>query len=384
MKRLGAFAVICAITLAAPPADAETLQLRNSMRTLETLQDKVAHGNAAALDTQQKLMRQLETDIAGASTEMLSDPHSLTALCIYLLSGGNPNIVERKTSAVALDAAQKNLLNGTLAYARGDKTNANKLLQKVDEKTLPSDLGGRLALVKAILVSGDDLKQAVDYLHWAVVAMPGTLVEEGALRRCVMFAGKLHDALAFTRCSQRYIRRFATSLYWKDFIESFTLAVPLLDQAEARIQLSRLQTIIDPLPSALRLSLLLEISQSAVLRGRFALAKATAQAAADLSLAESGNMARATLYLGAAEIVSGEFDKGTATLASVSPGKLEPADLALLHQAQNLTSQITEKPAISAEAALQMVPPDQRDLGVSGEYVALVTRARTLLAEVQK
>lgn len=225
-----------------------SLQFRNSARTLEKIQDATASGDNAAVDLQSKLIIQMGTDLTNAKQSDLQDERNLRAVAIYLFSGGNPNVAERRLIPMKLEPENKVLLDGALAYARGDKAGAIKFLEHVDLASLPPTLAGRVALVKAILTSAEDLKAALLLLGTARALMPGTLVEEGALRRCIIFAGKLPDTGQLEHCASSYIRRFPKSLYWKDFEESFALSLIEMDYLKAGGTAPGLDFILKDLP----------------------------------------------------------------------------------------------------------------------------------------
>ena len=63
------------------------LQFRNSIRTLEDIQDATAAGDPAAADLQAKLTAQIEADVKNVQQSDLQDINNLRALAIYLFSG---------------------------------------------------------------------------------------------------------------------------------------------------------------------------------------------------------------------------------------------------------------------------------------------------------
>ena len=134
--------------------------------------------------------------------------NNLRALAVLLLSGANPNFVESQTLNLQMDDNMRNLITGALSYARADREGAAKFLAKVEVKALPPSLAGRVALVRSIIGASDNAVRAIDDLYTARELMPGTLVEEASLRRCVAFAGRLADKQRLRFCSERYIRRF--------------------------------------------------------------------------------------------------------------------------------------------------------------------------------
>ena len=357
------------------------LQFRNAARTLERVQDATASGDSAAVEMQSKLIIQMGTDLKNAKQSDLQDVRNLRAVAIYLFSGGNPNTAERQLIPLKVDPENKTLLDGALAYARGDKASASKFLGNVDLASLPPTLAGRVALVKAILTSAEDLKAALSLLGTAPAFMPGTLVEEGALRRCIVFAGKLSDIDELEHCASAYIRRFPKSLYRKDFEESFTLSLIEMDYLKAGGTMPRLNIILEDLPPADTRKMLLMISKAATGHGRHSLAISSAQSAGELSRTDSAEMARSNLYEGAILIAGEGYESGKTKLEKIDTSLLDSSDRLLLEKALELTRQIAQKPNIMEDQAVK--PPISAELekGLSPTYANLLARAKTALAD---
>lgn len=384
MKTIGAILLSATCLLAASSAGASgvaNLQFRNAARTLEKIQDATALGNNAAVELQSKLIVQMGTDLTHAKESDLQDERNLRAVAVYLFSGGNPNVAERRLIPLKMDPENKVLLDGALAYARGDKAGASKFLGQVELASLPPPLAGRVALVKAILTSADDLKTALSLLGTARALMPGTLVEEGALRRCISFAGKLPDIEQLEHCASSYIRRFPKSLYWKDFEESFTLSLIEMDYLKAGGTLPRLNLILKDLPPADYRKILLAISKAAVGHGRHALAISSAQSAGELSGEGSVEMARSKLYEGAILIAGEGYEAGKTKLEQIDTSLLDTSDRPLLKKALELSRQIARKPDTKEEDAIK--PPISAGLEKeqSPVFDNLLARAKIALAD---
>ena len=356
------------------------LQFRNAARTLEKIQDATATGDNAAVELQSKLIIQMGTDLTNAKQSDLQDERNLRAVAVYLFSGGNPNVAERRLIPLKIDPENKALLDGALAYARGDKAGAMKFLETVDLAGLPPTLAGRVALVKAILTSADDIKAALSLLGTARALMPGTLVEEGALRRCISFAGKLPDTEQLEHCSSSYIRRFPDSIYWREFEESFTLSLIEMDYLKAGGTMPRLNIILKDLPPADTREILLEISKAAVNHGRHALAIASAQSAGELSRAGSAEMARSNLYEGAILIAGEGYEAGKTKLEKIDSSLLDPSDRSLLKKVLELSRQIGKRPDIAEEEAIKPPTSAKPEKDQPPAYVTLLARAKTALA----
>ena len=86
------------------------MQFRNAARTLEKIQDATASGDYAAAELQSKLIVQMGTDLTNAKESDLRDVRNLRAVAVYLFSGGNPNVAERRLIPLKIDPENKVLL----------------------------------------------------------------------------------------------------------------------------------------------------------------------------------------------------------------------------------------------------------------------------------
>lgn len=358
MKRT---AILLALALALSPFGvtraADLLQLQKSVRTLESLQDKTANGDAEAARLQPRLIAQIENDIRLSPDHALRNPGNLRALATLLLSGANPNLVEAQTLNLPMDEDMQNLISGALAYARADREGAAKLLAKVNVDHLPPSLAGRVALVRSIIGASDNAIRAIDDLHVARELMPGTLVEEASLRRCVAFAGRLADKQRLSFCSGRYIRRFPRSLYFQEFADSFAEAVAQSGFGEGD-ELDQLLERLKRLNVKDRRSLLLQLARLSLTHGRHGLAANLAERARDLSLAGSADMARARLYLAAANIAGSQPSGMDDMLEAIETASLSSADTKLLADAKRLTKAISTLPNMDLAKARQLALED--------------------------
>lgn len=330
-------------------------RLPESVATLEALQDRMAQGDADAEEKQNRLIAQIETDILKGPRQLPADRRILGALAVFLFSGGNPNIVEKRLAASQAASKEMHLIRGALAYVRADRDAALSELSDLDTSRLDSTVGGRVALVRAILLASSDMPKALENLDTARRLMPGTLIEEAALRRCIAFAGSQKDATRFERCGQSYVRRFAASIYWKDFAEGLVTSAVQIGGS-----LAALQDMIEPLPAERRRMIALEVARAAVLSGVLDLARASAQWAREIALAQSADMDRANLYLAAANIVHDTGGEALNELRDMDESRLSAFDLMLLSNLRKVRTEIEREPDMRVEEALRILPPSER------------------------
>ena len=185
------------------------------VRALQTVQDGIANGDTAAHGSHIALIRQIGEKFLAADPGVWSNPQNGQAVIIYLLSGGGPQVV-RKLPRDKLNVDER-LFDGALAYVEGRQDEARELLKDVKPRTLPSGLGGQVALVQGALFARAEASLAIERLDDARLLLPGTLVEEAALRREILLVGQAEDFDKFEFLTLAYIRHYRNSVYAGDF-----------------------------------------------------------------------------------------------------------------------------------------------------------------------
>jgi chemotaxis protein MotC len=319
---------------------ASSLRLRDTMRTIERLQDGTVVGETESTELISRLMVQMETDISVASVSQLQDPKDVRAIVLFLLSGGNPICVEKAYRRVKIDPAIGNLISGAIAYAHGDSGKASELLMSISVDTMPANIAGRLALIQGILVADSNPEKAIEFFDLASAIVPGTIVEEGALRRCVVLASKLGKRAKFEQCSSRIIRYFSKSIYWKEFLGAFTRFAATISGTYDSFYSSWLLPAVEGGSDVEQVDVLLEIARIATYIGNFQLAILCASRVTQISGSGSVAQNRAILYSGAAMLGTRLTRVGAARLKDVDAAKLDQPDRDLLAKAQNIVAQI--------------------------------------------
>ncbi len=138
------------------------------VRSLQAVQDGIANGDTAAHGSHIALIRQIGEKFLAADAGVWSNPQNGQAVVIYLLSGGAPQIV-RKLPRDKLNIDER-LLNGALAYVEGRQDEARELLKDVKPRTIPSGLGGQVALVRGALFARSEASLAIERLDDAAAA----------------------------------------------------------------------------------------------------------------------------------------------------------------------------------------------------------------------
>ncbi|MEN3375064.1 MAG: chemotaxis protein MotC, partial [Hyphomicrobiales bacterium] len=238
------------------PNDASPVAL---VRSLQILQEQIANGSVAAHAAQSALLERIETRFAQAPPETWQDPRNARAAVVYLLGGGKPATIRALLSYEKPPAIEDRLIKGALAYVEGHEDEAQDLLRTVDVRRLPPSLGGPVALVQSALIVRQDVAAAMALLDEARLLMPGTLVEEAALRREIFLAGQIDNADKFETLAIQYIRRFRHSIYAGNFREHLAVALTRFSFAQNSDMFSRVQRILEQLDPVSRRNLYLMV-----------------------------------------------------------------------------------------------------------------------------
>lgn len=384
MKRLAPYAA--ALCVLAAPAAALLVHAADALpepyqlvRTLQLLQDQVAHGSIEAHGAQVTLLTRIGDEFLKTDPQLWSDRRNARAAVIFLLSGGHPQVVRSLLDRKHLDAGDTILL-GALAYIEGREADAAELLRNADVRDLPATLGGQLALVQSALLVRHDIKAALKRLDDARLLMPGTLVEEAALRREIFVAGQSDDFSKFESLAIQYMRRYRQSIYAGNFRQRLALALTRFGFAQDERYFPRLAAMLENLDPDSRRTLYLVIARTAILRGKPVMAQLAAEQAATLSSDGSRERERARLYQAAARVVTDGYEKSLVELRAINRPHLSQRDVELLDAALILAGHL-RKPLQEAKVDSPVPPPAPPRLDVRSATEAL-SRAGKSLDEV--
>lgn len=317
------------------------------VRALQTLQAQIAGGNAAAVAAQRELLSVMEKTFLAADPAVWRDGRNARAAVTYTLSGGSPRLMR---SLLALDppiAIDADLATGALAYIENREDEARKRLLPLDARSLPMSLGGQVALVQAGLIAREDLPRAIRLLDDARLLMPGTLVEEAALRREVFLVAQTGNLDRFEFLSQHYLRRFGTSIYAEDFRQRFATAIARLGIADGDDRFPRLEAILKSSDPENQRALFLQLAQAAVVHGKLGTARSAAADAAALAPLGGSDAMRAGLYDSAASILPGkDIGEVRKRLAGLNRRQLGRRDVDLLDAAIAVAAAVGEVPEV--------------------------------------
>jgi len=361
---------------ASAPAPGEPYEL---VRTLQAVQDGIANGDMAAHSGHVALIRQIGEKFLAADTSVWSNAQNGQAVVIYLLSGGGPQLV-RKLPKPNVD---ERLFNGALAYVEGRQDEARELLKDVKPRTLPSGLGGQVALVQGALFARSEATLAIERLDDARLLLPGTLVEEAALRREILLVGQAEDFDKFEFLTLAYIRHYRNSVYAGDFWQRFSSGLTQSSLALDERRFARIVTLLEQIDRASRLKLYFAIARSAMLRGRLAVTELAGERALVLSADASADRERAHFFRGVARVLTDEYDGGLAELKALDRSKLPERDIPLLNATVQLALDVRKPFAGGPAAAADKPPvtPARLDLASS---TATLARAQKQLGDLER
>lgn len=400
MRRLALVIAACAVVSRAGAAEAPALaahaQPFEMVRTLQALQEQIARGSIEAHAVQNGLLLKIGERFQTVDPKLWQEPRNARSAVIYLLSGGQPAVIRKLLALDPPPQIEDRIIRGALAYVEGQENQALELLRGVNARALPATLGAQIALVQSALVVRHDMKAALRLLDDARLLLPGTLVEEAALRRQIFLVGQMDDVDKFEALSIQYMRRFRHSVYAGNFRQRLAIALTRFSFAQNTAQFPRLVKMLDHLDPSSRRSLYLHVARTAVVRGKLTMARLASEQAMKLAPVGSPEYERAKLYGAMALLVTDEYPDGNRQLKEVDTARLPPRDTELLDVARTLARQVrvgpVAAPARAAEAAAPSSPSPQAprqaaraaariDLTSSDETIG---RAQQMLSEVDE
>ncbi|RDJ27411.1 chemotaxis protein [Bosea caraganae] len=350
-------------TSEAPAGAAAQPQPYQLVRTLQSLQNQAALGNKAAHAAQRGLLREIEAPLANADPAAWSDPRNTRAAVLYVLSGGQPGILDQLLKQGEPAGLPQGLALGALAYVMGDSDKARALLLPLDPASLADALGGQLALVQANLIARTDQKRALTLLDQARLLAPGTLVEEAALRRAIFIAGEISDLDRLEKATSQYLRRFDNSVYAESFRQSFAAALVRFDVGRDPAKFPQLVATLRAFDEGQQRAVFLIVARDALIRGRFEQARRAANEAAKLSGSDQEATSRAALY-GAASRIAGDRDEAAlGALKAIDAARLPAADKPILETALRVATRIVDWPVATTQTPQENAAPPSFDTG---------------------
>jgi chemotaxis protein MotC len=205
-----------------------------------------------------------------------------------------------------------------------------------------STIGPYLALVAANVVMGKKPELALQYFDWARLVLPGTIVEEAALRRSLIITVKQGNVEQSARFARLYLSRFPNSPYAAQVAGQ---VVTLIDMHHEQLGRQRISELLELLDRARQQEVYLRIARKSAVSGAFEFAHWAAGQALELSDGKADNPAKlAELYLSLSSVPTGNIAEVQSAFAKLPDEMLGPDERRLRDAGAFILSEV-EKPA---------------------------------------
>ncbi len=333
-------------------------RLRGDIRALFALQDAAAMGNAESPAVQRALLSQLSQQAASASDDDMS---FLTLdMAALVLSGAHPALAERAAKLPDIRTKTRKLLKGAAHFMRGEATEALTEWGAIETEDFPQHIAGRLSLARAILAK-EDAAETQAWLEQAIAFMPGTLVEESALRRSTLKFGDEQDVANLWRRAERYMRRFPNSLYAADFMQELITKLVQVEAKGKALDRGRVDRLLSRATEETRRAGYMQMSREAAAAKLVDLAEHAARQLQNHSEPGSAENRTAVLYQSIFDLGTDGWSDARARLKDVKPDGLPELEGALLAAslaiAEGLAAPPPQADANAEEAESEEPPP---------------------------
>lgn len=352
----------------------------DDIRSLFALQDRVAAGHQDAAKLQKAMLARINGEMSEAVLK--SQPNVLAPeITGYLLSGGDPRVAEMLAEVAGLEPRYRPLLKGAVLYTRGSREEAEAQLRKVDALLLPPQIGGRVALAQAMLATENDFEKQ-RLLMIAAAAMPGSLIEESALRRSALAYAESGNQKAFWVRAERYGRRFPRSLYAAEFMHEVVVRIVRFEASGKKPDLPRLDRFLGTVNIAGRRRLYLGLARQAALKNLAPLTAFAAKRLRRISAPDSAEAQLASLYDSLFEVASGHSELSLQNLAAIDPRLLPLLERGLLAAGIAVARQIQD-PVATAVIEGDFASPEIEKSSLEKRAELILAQADQLIRETQ-
>ncbi|MEF2550849.1 hypothetical protein VQ042_05630 [Aurantimonas sp. A2-1-M11] len=348
------------------------------VRSLQFLQDQVARGNGAAIRVQAQLLRRYGPTFLAQPSEVWTDPRNLRAAALFVLSGGPPSVLRGILASATIEGEDRALLDGALAYVENRSDDARRMLEPIDVAEIDTALAAQLNLAMAQLLQTDAPSEALHRLEQVMLAAPGTLLEEAALRMGVLLAENTGAHAAADRYARQYFDRFSESAYAGNFRARFSAVYAARPPEMKDDTVATISDATAHIPADQRLAIFLAVARRALVGGNLQLAATMASEALDFGTADPADSQRALLYQTAATLTTRDSVQARVALEAIDVATLHPADRKLHEAAFEVLSEM-RKPLMAANVELA----DRYGPQPPVEQSAVLTRGAALLDAVR-
>ncbi|HWU61410.1 MAG TPA: chemotaxis protein [Ensifer sp.] len=319
-----------------------SLPIYKLVRSLEDVQDKIVSGDLKAVEMQRFMIGMIDRRLRTAGPDEFNDLRNVDAAMIYAMSGGNPATLDTLIAHDARGNFDTRLTNALLMYLGGKGGSANKTLDEIVPEYKSTSIGPYLALVAANVVMQTKPDLALKYFDWARLSLPGTIVEEAALRRSLIITVKQNNIESSIRFARLYLSRFPTSPYAAQVADQ---VVTLIDAHYDKIGNDRISQTLAWLDGPRQQEIYLRIARKAAVTGRFEFAHWAAGNALALSAGKDDNPAKlAQLYLNLSSVPDADIAEVKSAFAKIPDEILGPDERRLRDAGAFVLSEV-ERPA---------------------------------------
>lgn len=349
--------------------------LQRKLMALRHAQDGIVHGLRAAPENQRRALSEMGALFDSPDYWRLFSPSDAPAVAAYVLSGGRPDVAEHAAQRDDITEADRRLLQGVAYYARGLISEADAKLKDFPTQGYPSLLAGQIAMVQGLILDDKFYDKRVSLLRLAMNQVPGTMVEEAALRRLVVLSAVKGDGPTFLAAARRYSSRFSSSLYSPEFHDSLVSSIGRFASAGNPLDPVATDLLLAHEAQGQRAEIYVGLSRLGIAMGKMDLCLYGGRRALRLSLDGSVLARRALIYILACRVVTGDREAAEA-LANLDGVLLSEEDVAVLKNAKRMAEAIARPP----KAALVPVAAN----GASDENAALAASAGTAMGDAVK
>jgi chemotaxis protein MotC len=180
--------------------------------------------------------------------------------------------------------------------------------------------------------------------------LPGSLIEEAALRREAFMRFDANDIDSFSKLGAQYLRRFSKSAYSDQFRQRLDLSIRHLARTADPSVIGKLEPLFEDATNAYTESLLLLFAREGLMHGRMASGRAATDRAKSFTHSDPKLADRMKLYTAFVQVMTSESAQARDQLALLR-GKVDgPEDRWLIEAGTSLANRITRWPPD--------VPPD--------------------------
>lgn len=314
---------------------AQSREFADMVHELNALQNRMAIGAAAARDQAARQFDLIEHALEAEPATNWKDERNVRAAIVYLLCGGAPAKLREIHDAGLADGGLAPLLAASLEYAEGRNGGAPTALMAFDPRQFPATLGGHLALVQGGFLIGKDNARAIALLDLARLLLPGSLVEEAALRReiAILLSTRERDKLALL--SARYASKYLASPFARNFWDVFRATSTSNDNPLSNSP--QFDLVLEKAPASERFALYLAFSRAAMLSGDFHAARRDVEKAA---AAASDPVARKRVAAYRLLLAALTDDQDRLELSALDRTVLNAEDMGLVKIVSNVVSRL--------------------------------------------